>query len=151
MKNRVKKQQAKSKEYADQKKGAKWSIIKIGDQVRVKKPGFERKGDQKYSDPQRSIGKKGPATYQTEDGKVWNQKQLAFFPIKEKKQSIENLHTPEKLNTEQDFQTGGPNTEVSQGANRPDIETDLNIEPKVRSSRSTRVKKKPVWHKDYEF
>ena len=82
---------------------------------------------------------------------MWNQKQLAFFPIKEKKQSIENLHTSEKLNTEQDFQTGGPNTGVSQGAIRPDIETDLNIEPKVRSSRSTRVKKKPVWHKDYEF
>ena len=55
-------------------KGAKWSTIKIGDQVRVKKPGFVRKGDQKYSDPQRIIGKKGPATYQTEDGKVWNQK-----------------------------------------------------------------------------
>ena len=79
MRSRVKEKQRKSKEYTDQRKAAKWSKIKEGDLVRVKIPRPVLKGERKYSELMKVIKQKGPGTFQREDNKMWNQKQLAYY------------------------------------------------------------------------
>ena len=79
LKLRVKEKQFKSKNYTDNKRSAKWSKLKVGDYVRVKIPKVMRKGDKKFTEPVKIVKQKGPGTFQTQDHKTWNQKQLLFI------------------------------------------------------------------------
>ena len=76
----------------------RWSKLKVGDYVRVKTPKVMRKGDKKFTEPVKIVKQKGPGTFQTQDHKTWNQKQLTFYPV------VENLEN-EDVQVRHDLQT----------------------------------------------
>lgn len=76
----VEKQQNKSKQYTDKRRGAKMPAFKPGDWVRVKKPDHAHKGTPKFTPPlsiQRQIG---PSTFVLSDNKKWNASRLTRCP-----------------------------------------------------------------------
>ena len=79
MRERVREKQARSKDYVDNRKGAKLSSFKPGDLVRVKKPGYVPKGHSKYCGPFKVKKQIRINTYLLEDGSVWNCERLVPF------------------------------------------------------------------------
>jgi hypothetical protein len=71
--------QLAAKLYTDQKRAAKLMDFQIGDVVRVKRPGLQRKGINSYLGPFSVTQKIGPATYKLSDGKTWNQERLVRY------------------------------------------------------------------------
>lgn len=69
--------QIKMKEYTDKRRSALQSNFQPGSKVRVKKPWMIKKGEQRYTKPQKVIEKTGPNTYLLEDGRNWTASRLS--------------------------------------------------------------------------
>ena len=74
---KVEQKQNKYKMYTDRKRSAKHPTFKIGDWVRVRKPGFIVKGDQRYSEPVQILKQPSSHTFHTSDNKTWNVSKLS--------------------------------------------------------------------------
>lgn len=78
LQNSVAKKQSKIKAYTDKKRGAKDPRFKIGDLVRVRKPGLlRRKQVGRFFEPRKIVAQKGSHTFVLDDGRVWNASYLA--------------------------------------------------------------------------
>lgn len=76
---RVTAAQVSAKMYTDKKRAAKLMDLEIGESVRVKRPGLQRKGTNSFLGPFTVTHKIGPATYKLSDGKTWNQERLVRY------------------------------------------------------------------------
>lgn len=76
LREHVKKKQMISKSYTDEKRGAKEPSFVVGDYVRVKTTAAHGKLSSQFSAPKKIIGKRGPASYLLDDGRVWNASKL---------------------------------------------------------------------------
>ncbi|XP_041361078.1 uncharacterized protein K02A2.6-like [Gigantopelta aegis] len=128
--NRVAAKQAKSKAYADKRKGTKARFFKPGDYVRIRKPWHVKKGESKFTAPIKIVSQISPFTYKMENGSNWNVKFLAPFYGK----------VPNQFDEGEDvwFET--------QVHNHFEQNHNPNIPQRVREPR---VRRLPAWTKDY--
>uniref|UniRef100_A0A3P9JV72 Integrase catalytic domain-containing protein n=1 Tax=Oryzias latipes TaxID=8090 RepID=A0A3P9JV72_ORYLA len=70
--NIVARRQAKIKQYTDKRRAAQTANFPCGSYVRIRKPGFVKKGRSKFIQPLQVLAQKGPSTCKLSDGKVWN-------------------------------------------------------------------------------
>lgn len=77
LRQRIKKQQQRSKQYADRRRAAKETAIAVGDFVRVRKPSIRFKGDSVFSPPTKVVKKQGPSSFRLQDGRTWNASKLS--------------------------------------------------------------------------
>ena len=137
---RVQSKQNKYKKYTDRKRNAKEREFKVGDFVRVKKPGIVVKGDRKYSKPVEISRKIGPHTYETSDGKRWNINKLV--QVHQPVERSNNAIIPEF--------NGGLIRNDQEVAAQPEESSDPEPENvKTELRRSSRQRRPPVWFKDY--
>lgn len=80
LREKVKMKQIKMKEYTDKHRSALQTNFQPGSKVRVKKPWMIKKGDQRYTKPQKVMKKTGPNTYLLEDGRNWNAACISAIP-----------------------------------------------------------------------
>ncbi|XP_064479192.1 uncharacterized protein K02A2.6-like [Ornithodoros turicata] len=77
LRERMRKHQQQSKTYTDHKRSAKAPKYKVGDYVRVRKPGFTLKGMPSFTKPFKIIRQKGRYSFQLADGNTWNASKFA--------------------------------------------------------------------------
>lgn len=80
LRERVQQRQDHSRRYTDGRRAARTPQFRVGDLVRVKKPGKVPKGNPAFSPPTRITQQVGRWTYRLEDGKVWNASKLSTVP-----------------------------------------------------------------------
>ena len=132
--------QTKQKKYYDAKRNVKHVHFKVGDWVRVKKPGFITKGKKTFSDPVQVSHKLSKYTYVLTDGKSWNVSKLV-------KCQNPNTHDAEDVQTEM-FDVPVPqNVQVNVPANVPQNEAPAVNNPGLR--RSDRNRRPPRYLDDY--
>ncbi|KAL1254363.1 hypothetical protein QQF64_016592 [Cirrhinus molitorella] len=118
------------KEYTDRRCSAQQPKIQVGTFVRIRKPGITKKGHSKFTQPFKVVAQKGSATYLLSDGKIWNAVHLApaasCVTISDAASVAEDSFMPlEALQTPQ-----------------------MQVSPSC-SLRPHRVRRAPVWSKDY--
>ncbi|XP_064475479.1 uncharacterized protein K02A2.6-like [Ornithodoros turicata] len=101
LRERVRRHQQQSKTYTDQKRSAKAPKYKVGDYVRVRKPGFTPKGMPSFSKPLKIIRQKGRYSFQLADGNTWNASKFAPAGI----QPASSNPTPSTESFRQDYPT----------------------------------------------
>lgn len=57
--------------------GGCFPTLRIGDTVRVRKPGILSKDEIRLSDPMKIVAQRGRASFQLSDGKIWNSRRVA--------------------------------------------------------------------------
>ncbi|XP_029838267.2 uncharacterized protein LOC115322083 [Ixodes scapularis] len=77
LRHRVQQRQQYTKEYTDRRRAAKSPRFRVGDWVRVKKPGKVAKGESAFGPPLRIMKRVGRWTFRLGDGRVWNASKLA--------------------------------------------------------------------------
>lgn len=77
LRHRVQQRQQYTKEYTDRRRAAKTPRFRVGDWVRVKKPGKVAKGESAFGPPLRIMKRVGRWTFRLGDGRVWNASKLA--------------------------------------------------------------------------
>lgn len=80
LRDRVKQKQQDSKRYTDDRRAARETTVNVGDFVRVKKSTSRFKGDREFSRPREVISKKGPSSFDLDDGKTWNASKFSKVP-----------------------------------------------------------------------
>ncbi|KAJ8356856.1 hypothetical protein SKAU_G00196500 [Synaphobranchus kaupii] len=123
VRQRVHRQQSKMKIYTAAKRGARIPQFQEGDKVRIKNPLHVLKGHSKFCAPVDVRRQVGPSTYVLGDGKTWNASHLTLFPIPAKSE------------------TPAAETETPAAA-APSSSVEL--------APDSRVKRRPLWLKDYD-
>lgn len=77
LRHRVQQRQQYTKEYTDRRRAAKTPRFRVGDWVRVKKPGKVAKGESAFGRPLRIMKRIGRWIFRLGDGRVWNASKLA--------------------------------------------------------------------------
>lgn len=125
--------QKKHKRYYDAKRNVKQVHFKVGDWVRVKKPGFITKGKKTFSDPVQVSHKLSRHTYVLTDGKSWN---------------VSKLVKCQNPNTDDSEEAQAEMFDVPVPQNVPvNVHVPQNEAPAVR--RSTRERRPPRYLDDY--
>ena len=138
VKDQVKLKQNKYKSYKDQKKNVKVTKLSVGDWVKVKKPGHVFKGEKHYSDPIQIKKKLSHHTFETIDGKKWNISKLV------------KCYPDVVDNNTYDFEVEGEiQVNNAPGENIADNNNNAAGNVPVNVPRVPRVRKPPVWMKDY--
>ena len=158
----VLKQQNHAKLYTDQKRGAEFLNLNVGDLVKVKKPGHVPKGIMKYGDPIKIVEKCSDSTYRTSDGRIWNQSKLCpvpnvFHKLVKDNASIHDdsiqIDVPDVSKSSQKDSTvsgSAPNDAQNSDSSSRIITRDISgSESQETLRRSTRNRRPPDWHKDF--
>lgn len=130
LKQIIQQSQNKMKEYTDRRRSAQPPNIQVGTFVRIRKPGINKKGHSKFTKPFKVVAQKGSATYLLSDGKVWNAMHLAPAASCITRSNTASL-------AEDSFKP----LEVSQTP-------QMSVSP-FRALRPCRVRRAPIWTKDY--
>ena len=130
IRNKVKRSQAKSKEYFDKRHGVQSQMFRAGDWVRVKKPGHVHKGSSSFYTPIRIDKQVAQNTYMTTDGRKWNVERLVPFRA---------IINPILNNDREEWNHGN----VGPGQDDDGIH--------VEEQRPVRMRRQPRWLDDYQM
>lgn len=112
-------------------------MFKPGDYVRLKKSRYVHKGESKYGMPLKVVKQIRPNTYLLENGCMWNVQKLVPYE-----------HTDGSLNVKSGTSSHGMHMTL---CTEPEVnrQNDLMNVAQHNIYRPNRVRREPLWHRDY--